>query len=152
MYNCFKFIYFCISHNWSTLTHPFSLFPSKLLLPLWRHATLTLKKSADPWLFCAFVSVPSPVFYERLLEYEAEEAFLTSERQGWGSTFSENIMLLCPNFPLYPVFCAAHLSSLPSCWTSLCIFLFVMRCFTSPGKIGMLELRVCLCKWCVLAD
>lgn len=99
MCNCFKFVDVCVSHNWSTLTHPFSLFPSKLLLPLWRHATLTLKKSADLWLFYAFVSVPSPVFYGRLLEYEAEEAFLPSERQGWGSIFSETITLFCPSFP-----------------------------------------------------
>lgn len=88
-----------------------------------------------------FVSVPSPVFYGKLLEYEAEEASLPSERQGWRSIFSETIMLLCPSFPLYPsfVFCSAHLSFLPSCWISLTIFLFVMSCFPSPGKIEMLE-------------
>lgn len=115
----------------------FLCFFSKLLLPLWRHATLTLKKSADLLLFYAFVSVPSPVFYGRLLEYDAEEASLPNERQGWGSIFSETIMLLCPSFPLYPsfVFCIAHYSFLPSCWTSLSIFFFVMSCFTSPGKM-----------------
>lgn len=87
------------------------------------------------------MSVPSPVFYGRLLEYEAEEAFLPSEGQGWGSIFSETITLFCPSFSLYPAFAfwASHLSFLLSGWTSPSVFLFVMSCFASPGKIGMLE-------------
>lgn len=72
MCNCPRFIYVCFSHNPSILTHPSSLFPSKLLLPPLRHATLTLKKSADLWIYFMPLSLsPCPAFYGRVQKNKA---------------------------------------------------------------------------------
>lgn len=72
MCDCSRFIYVCFSHNPSTLTHPSSLFPSKLLLPLSWHATLTLKKSAGLWIYFTPLSLsPCPAFSGRAQKNKA---------------------------------------------------------------------------------
>lgn len=137
MCNCFRFIYVYVSRDPSTLTHPFSLFPSKLLLPVWRHATLTPQKSADLWLVYAFLSVPPPAFYGRLLEYEAGKRHPCPRR---GAHLVKPWCFYAQS-PLTFLFWRLRFSAqfkLPPCWTSFGVFLFIVSCSTSPGKLGTL--------------
>lgn len=141
MCNCFRFIYIYVSHDLSTLTHPFSLFPSKLLLPLRRNATLTLKKLADLWLVYALISVPSPAFYGRLLEYKAGKRHPCPPRGRTGGARLVKTWCFYTQAPLTFLFWLLRFNAqfkLPSCWTSLSVFIFIVSCFTSPGKLGTL--------------
>lgn len=133
--------------RWSTLTHPFSLFPSKLLLPVWRHTTLTLKKSSAPWPVYIFVSVLSPFFYGKLLEYEAGGRHLCPLRGRTGGAYPQNPDAVMPRLPLASLFwllCYNSHFKLPSCWTSFSVFLLAVSCPTSPGKLGSAEMRLFL--------
>lgn len=136
------------------LTHPFSLFPSKLLLPVWRYATLTLKKSSAPWLVYAFVSVLSPFFYGKLLEYKAGERHLCSLRGRTRGAYPQNLDSFMPRLPpafLFWLLCYNSHFKLPSYWTSLSVFLLAVSCPTSPGKLASAKMRSCFCKLSVLA-
>lgn len=86
-------------------------------------------------------SVPSAVFYGRLLEYEAGKRHACPPRGRAGG--ADLVIPWCfyaqasCTFLFWLLHCSAQFK-LPSCWTSLSVFLFLVSCSTSPSKLGTL--------------